>query len=131
MLRFALLLALLAPLGCVDDDEVGEVAGLGPAGDGNLSLEWSIHQGQTLLDCVDARAQTIEITATSDGEERIETLTCFGGVAESGSLPATNYEVTVRLLDRDDLILDEVALGSQTVQSGQTTPLGEIAFRLP
>jgi len=131
MLRLFLLLSLVVALGCADEDSVGDVAGLGPAGEGNLSLEWSIHQGQTLIDCLDASAGSIEIVAVSSAEERIETLSCFGGIAESGDLPAASYEVTVRLVDRNENVLDEVALGARNVQSGQTTPLGEIAFRLP
>lgn len=131
MARALLVALLLLPFGCADDSDTGSGnALLEPQGEGNLSLEWSISNGGAPLSCVDAAATEVAIVALSDAEERIETVSCFGGFAETGEIPAGDYEISARLAGPDGETIDSVDLGSLTILGDHTTALGAVSFSL-
>jgi len=129
MSRFVWGLLIILPLGCAADGSETD-ARLGQGGEGNLSLEWSISDGDQAISCTDAGAVEIEIVALGSEAEVIETISCFGGVAETNLIPAGVHDVTARLTAADGTVLAQVACGEMTVEGGFTTPIGAVEFEL-
>lgn len=129
----ALALALAAgAAGCIGDQELVDdtaTADLAaPAGQGTVSLEWSVYVGDEMLSCIDAGADSVELVARSPEEELVQSMPCLDGLAESAGIPGGSYALSVRLVDADGGALDSLELGMMTVAADQTTPLGAIEF---
>lgn len=121
----------LALTGCIGDDEIlvdPATDDAPPTGQGNVSLEWSVYVGDIPMSCIDAGADTVEIVAVSSEREEAQSMACLDGLGETSALGAGDYDFSVRLVDRDGLMLDELSLGVLSIRDGLTTPLGAIEF---
>jgi hypothetical protein len=120
-------LALPACAGLGDDSVAGEDS-LPLSGDGtNLSLEWVIQRGDTLLSCIDAGATEIEIAVLGETDER-QRISCFGGYAVIDGLSEGSAIVEVSLVGPNGDLLMTSDVGEVALRAGVTNPLGAIAF---
>ncbi|MBT8496421.1 MAG: hypothetical protein KJO07_25465 [Deltaproteobacteria bacterium] len=131
MLRIlALAAVLLSSVACLDDslEDSGSIASLEPSGEGNLSLEWAIFMGDEMHDCIDAGADSVELTLTGDRGEQTRVMACLSGLAETDAVGAGDYDAAIRLVDYEGNTLDQLELGTLTIQANRTTPIGAVDF---
>jgi hypothetical protein len=53
---------------------------------------------------------------------------CLSGLADTDAIDAGDYDIAVRLVDYEGTTLDEVELGTLTIQPNRTTALGLVDF---
>lgn len=99
-------------------------------GNGDVSLEWILLDGDEELSCVEAGATELVITSYWADDMAEHRLSCFGGFGEVGPLAAGRHAVEVTLLDPEGDPLVSADLGVIEVQSGSTTPLGAVELAL-
>ena len=133
MLRtYALALLVLSSIACVDSslEDTTPAARLETGGEGTVSLEWAIFVGEDLNNCIDAGADSVVLVLSKGEREITQVMGCLSGLAETTAIDSGDYEVAVRLVDYEGTTLDEVELGTLTIQPNRTTALGLVDFVL-
>lgn len=121
-------LALPACAGLEDESSESADESSALSGEGiELSLEWVIQRGDTLLSCIDAGATEIEIAVLGDTDER-QRISCFGGYAVIDGLSEGSAIVEVSLVGPNGDLLMTSDVGDVALRAGVTNPLGAIAF---
>jgi hypothetical protein len=129
MLRYSILVLAFTSLACVGEGDVDDpLFTRDGQGHGNISLEWAIYAGDMQQSCVDAGADAVEIVAQGDMDSVTRSLACLDGVADTGTVVAGDYYMTVRLVDVEGTVLSNVDLGELVIEPGRTTALGAIDF---
>jgi hypothetical protein len=94
-----------------------------------LSLEWVIFDGETLLSCVDVGATELEIAVLGETEER-RRISCFGGYAVIDGLAPGQAIIEVSLVAPNGALLMTSDVGEVSLRDGVTSPLGAVEFGL-
>ena len=84
--------------------------------------------GDQLHNCIDAGADSVELSLVGDGGEQTRVMACLSGLAETDAVAAGDYDAAVRLVDYEGNTLDEIELGNLIIENNRTTPIGALDF---
>ncbi len=101
---------------------------------GSFSLSWSLTSasGQALT-CAQANAVTVHVGITdhASGDRSSASFNCGNGVAVSGAVFASTYDVSFTLLDMSAATLATAATQTVVVQPDRTTQADPVVFVVP